>query len=68
MKYPNLIEIEDIDVNEVVARGKLRSMPLTKKNSRAHVRNSSVLSGMTNTPSMFTDRYDVKPSKLDWSV
>ena len=52
----------------VTTRGKLSSMPLTSKNLRGHSRHSSMIEGLTNTSSVFTDRYDVAPSKLDWSV
>lgn len=73
MKNVNLIEGEDLVNTESAAvpattRAKVSSMPLTSKNLQGHSRHSSMLEGLTNTSSVFTDRYDIVPSKLNWSV
>lgn len=44
------------------------SMPLTAKNIKGHSRLSSSLCGLTNTSSMFTDRYNIEAERLDWDV
>ena len=43
-------------------------MPLTTKNLKGHSRLSSSLEGLTNTSSVFTDRYDIQADRLDWTV
>jgi len=62
MKNAKLIEDNDLVITEGAAPvNKVSSMPLTSKNLRGHSRHSSMIDGLTNTSSMFTDRYDVEP-------
>lgn len=48
-------------------RMKMPTMPLTTKNLKGHSRMSSSIEGITNTSSMFTDRYMFEAERLDWS-
>lgn len=65
MKNLDLEITEKLEGNMQV---KMPSMPLTTKNLKGHSRLSSSLEGLTNTSSMFTDRYNVEAERLDWSV
>lgn len=58
-----------IEVDEKYSgKAKMPSMPLTTTNLKGHSRMSSSLMGITETSSVFTDRYNVEAEKLDWTV
>lgn len=61
------LEINDLSLDTSMGHNKLSSMPLTTK-SKKHSRMSSMIDGMTNTSSMFTDRYDKEADRLDWQA
>lgn len=67
MKKGNL----DLSINSTLGGDlsmKMPTMPLTTKNLKGHSRLSSSLEGLTNTSSMFTDRYNFEAERLDWNV
>lgn len=69
MNTVNSVEGDDlVIVTEAAAPTKFNSMPLSTKNLKGHSRHSSMIEGLTNTSSVFTDRYDVEAEILDWSV
>lgn len=68
MKNAIRIESDDMVLTEAAQVTKFSSMPLTTKNLRGHSRHSSMMDGLTNTSSVFTDRYEIEAEKLDWSV